>query len=195
MTQYYRMPSFSLRAASLSTKVLLTCFLLSTLAGYVVALLYFHDRTGLQIEGIQRYYQGDEEKMVFAKTRTELIASTHPHAFSMPMLLFILCHLAALCRISERLKCGLYLTCFGSAACVLAGPWLTTYYSAANAWFLAASGWVLTISFLAVTLLPLVEMWLPRRADEPVFAHPASSALRGAADGSGGDESESDAEE
>ncbi len=176
MTQYYKMPSFNLRGASFSTKVLLTCFLVFTLAGYVVAMLYFHDRTGLEIEGMKRYYQGDEERMVFAKSRAELIAITHPHAFSMPMLLFILCHLVALCRIPEWAKSTLYVLSFGSAACVLAGPWLTTYYSASNAWFLAISGWVLTLAFLAITLLPMVEMWLPRRAGERIIPHPASAA-------------------
>ncbi len=175
MTQYYKMPSFNLRGASAGTKVLLTCFLLFVAAGYVVAMLYFHDRTRLEIAGIERYYKGDEPAMVFPKSRAELIAITHPHAFSMPMLLFILCHLVALCRISERIKCTLYIASFGSAACVLAGPWLVTYYSPANAWFLAASGWALTFSFAAITFLPLVEMWLPRRAGERVVPHPASS--------------------
>jgi len=174
MSQYYKMPAFNLRHASLSTKILLTCFLLFTLAGFTVALLYFHDRTQLEIEGIQRYYKGDEAAMVFPKTRSELIAITHPHAFSMPMLLFILCHLVALCRIPEWLKSTLYVASFLSAACVLAGPWLTTYYSPANAWFLAASGWVLTVSFAAIALLPLIEMWLPRRPGEKVVPHPAS---------------------
>lgn len=175
MSQYYKMPSFNLRGASLSTKILLTCFLVFTFAGFSIAMLYFHDRTGLEIQGIERYYQGDEEKMIFAKTRTELIASTHPHAFSMPMLLFILCHLVALCRIPEWLKSTLYVASFGSAACVLAGPWLTTFSGPSWAWFLAASGWALTLSFLAITLLPMVEMWLPRRIGERIVPHPASA--------------------
>lgn len=175
MSQYYKMPSFHLRGASRSTKILLTCFLLFTLAGYGVALLYFHAHTGLSVAGIERYYQGDEAAMVFAKTREELIATTHPHAFSLPMLLFILCHLVALCRIPEWGKSTLYLASFGSAAGVLIGPWLASYGGPGWAWFLAANGLVLTAVFAAITLLPLVDMWLPRRAGERVAPHPASS--------------------
>lgn len=167
MTQYYKMPGFSLASANASTKVLLTLFLVATLAGLAVALLQYTDRAGVSAEGAVAWVRGNEadvaaREIAAPKSYRELLSITHEHALALPMLLFILLHLVALTSISERAKVALYAAGFGSLAGALAGPWLVAYAGAGWSALLRASGALLAGTIALSAGLCLFETWLAR---------------------------------
>jgi hypothetical protein len=167
MTQYYKMPGLSLSNANLSTKVLLTLFLLSALAGLAVALLQYHGRAGFTVQGSIEWIRGNEEDRAAreikpAKTYTELVALTHDHAFALPILLFVLLHLAALTSIGERAKIALYLAGFLSLAGALSAPWLVAYLGPGWNLLLRWSGMALCGVIALSAALGLFEIWLAR---------------------------------
>ncbi len=168
MTQYYKMPGFTLAGANLSTKVLLTLFLVAVALGLVVALLQYGDRAGLSGTGAVEWIRGNEGDLDAAelkapKSRRELLALTHDHAFALPMLLFVLLHLVALTSVPEGAKIAIYVFGFASLGTALASPWLVAYVGEGWQRALRASGFGLAATIAAATLLPLHEMWLARR--------------------------------
>jgi hypothetical protein len=171
MTQYYRVPGFSLASANASTKVLVSLFLLLVLGGLAVALLQYADRAGFDRKGTVEWVRGNESDLAAKeirspKTYTELLAITHEHAFSLPILLLVLLHLVGLCPIGEKAKIGMYVAGFASLAGALAGPWLVSYGGPGASVLVLGSGLVLALVLGGSALLPLYEMWLagPLRA-------------------------------
>ncbi len=164
MTQYYKMPGFSLARANRSTKVLLTLFLISTTGGLVVALLQYSDRAGVSQKAAAEWIHGNESDLEATefkspKSYRELLALTHDHAFSLPILLFVLLHLVALCTIGEGWKIALYLAGFLSLFGSLAGPWLIAYQGEGWSALLIGSGSVMSLVIAVATLLCLWETW------------------------------------
>jgi hypothetical protein len=183
MTQYYKMPGFTLANANASTKVLLTLFLLSVLAGLGAALLQYAERAGFSLRGTVEWVRGNEGDIEAASIRPqksfgELVAITHEHAFALPMLLFVLLHLVALCTIGERAKIALYIAGFLSLWGALGGPWLVAYGGEGWKLLLAASGAALSLVIALASLLCLWETWCARplrrwlRRPEPAAADP-----------------------
>lgn len=179
MTQYYKMPGFTLARANLSTRVLVTLFLLTLLGGLGVALLQYHERAGgFTRRAAREWVEGNEgdleaTRIVAEKSFGELVAITHEHAFSLPMLLFVLLHLVALTGIGERWKIALYLLGFLSLVGSLGGPWLISHSGPAWTALLLGSGLVLAAVMGISALLCLFELWLAaplrrrRRQPEP----------------------------
>jgi len=168
MTQYYRMPGFSLSNANASTKVLLTAFLLAVLGGLAVALLQYLDRAGGgSHENAVAWVRGNEDEVrareiMAPKSYRELLSIAHQHAFSLPMLLFVLLHLVALCTIGERAKIALYVFAFGALGATMAAPWFVSYLGPEWAPLLRIGGTGLALSIAASALICLFELWLAR---------------------------------
>ncbi len=167
MTQYYKMPGFSLSNANASTKVLLTAFLLVVLAGLAVALLQYSDRAGLSARGAEEWVRGNEDDPRPAEIKSpkgyrELLSITHEHAFALPMLLFVLLHLVALTSIGEPAKIAVYLLGFGSLVATMGAPWLVAYRGPAWTALLRGGGVALTGTIGLAALLCLFEIWLAR---------------------------------
>ena len=165
MTAYYKMPGFTLAKSNLSTKVLITSFLITVLAGLWVALLQYTERAGTSAKEATEWVRGNESDLAATELRPEksfreLLSITHEHAFSLPILLFVLLHLVGLCTLPEKLKITLYLAGFLALLGSLAGPWLI--YGVDPAWnlLMRISGIIMTLvlAFSAVTCL--YEMWL-----------------------------------
>ena len=168
MTQYYKMPGFTLANANASTKVLLSLFLVLVAGGLTVALLQYADRAGLSGTGAVEWIAGNEGDLAAseikpAKTYRELLALTHDHAFALPMLMFVLLHLVALTSIGERKKIALYVAGFSSLALALAGPWLVAYAAPGFEALMLVAGTVLAATNAVSTLLCLHELGLARR--------------------------------
>lgn len=164
MTQYYKMPGFSLARANPSTKVLLTLFLLCTAGGLAVAMLQYSDRAGLSRKAAMEWIHGNEEDLEATefkspKSYRELLAITHDHAFSLPILLFVLLHLVALCTIGEGWKIAFYLAGFLSLIGSLAGPWLIAYQGEGWTILMIVSGSVMCLVIGSSTALALWETW------------------------------------
>lgn len=167
MSQYYRMPGFSLSSSNASTKVLLTAFLLVVLGGLAVALLQYADRAGIGARETAEWVLGNEgdlaaREIKSAKSYRELLSITHEHAFALPMLLFVLLHLVALTSIGEASKIAIYLAGFGSLVATMAGPWLVAYRGPEWTGIVRWGGVALAATIAGSSLICLFELWLAR---------------------------------
>jgi hypothetical protein len=190
MTQYYKVPGFTLANANLSTKVLVTLFLATVLGGTGIALLQYHERAGGFGERAAReWVLGNDEdpraaRIMPEKTFGELVAITHEHAFAVPILVFVVLHLVGLTSIREEVKIALYVLGFAAAATTLAAPWLVHYRGPAWTVLLRLSGLTLTLVLTSSTCLCLHELWLARplrrwrQRPEPPAPNPMFPTLR-----------------
>jgi hypothetical protein len=92
----------------------------------------------------------------------KLLEVTHFHLFSMPVYLVILSHLFMMTNLGMRAK--LFWIGAGSLAVALhiAAPWITRAAMAGSVAVYGVSGATLGLSFLVMSVIPLVEMWRPR---------------------------------
>ena len=183
VTQFYKVPGFSLANANASTKVLVTLFLCTVLLGLAMALLQYYERAGgFGSDAAKTYVEGNEMdleaqkesgRLIPEKTFGELVAITHEHAFSVPILVFVVLHLVGLTSISERAKVSLYVLGFLSAIATFAGPWLIHSTSPAFSLMMIASGATMTAVLTWSSFLCLYELWLvkplSRRPPNPMF--------------------------
>ncbi|HEX7050488.1 MAG TPA: hypothetical protein VF188_09830 [Longimicrobiales bacterium] len=174
MTQFYTYRGFSLRRATLPTKVLISAFLATVALAVAVGVVNYRLRTGLVPAGAARWYRGNADAadpaapLLFEKTPLELLDATHPHLFGQAFLFFILCHLFALTPVRPRFKLGIYIAAFLSVVVDSASPWLIRYVSPLFGVLQVAGTAVMVVVFLILVWVPLKEMWLtPRGAVEP----------------------------
>lgn len=173
MTQYFAYQRFRLWRAPLHTRVLLTLFNTTIVLGTAVSIMMYRVRTGLTPGGARAYYLGNEgtaapdEEMLFARSLKELLDVTHEHAFSQPFLFFVLCHIFALTRVSDRTKIVVYVASFASVVIDLAAPYLIRYVSPALAPLQIANSALMTLVLLVLLWVPTEEMWLYREPPAP----------------------------
>ena len=183
MTAYYKMPGFTLARANLSTKVLVSLFIITVAAGLGVALLQYTSRAGSTGREAVEWVKGNEgdldaTELKIEKSYRELLSITHEHAFALPMLLFVLLHLVALCTVSERFKIGLYVSGFLSLMGSLAGPWLISAWGDGWNVLMRVCGVIMSVTIATASVLCLYEMWLAqpvrrwRRRPEPPAPEP-----------------------
>ncbi|HEX6536701.1 MAG TPA: hypothetical protein VF041_19090 [Gemmatimonadaceae bacterium] len=171
MTQYFAFRNFKLWRAPLHTRVLLTLFDAMIVVATAIGILMYRVRTGLTPAGTRAWYLGNEatagpgEEMHFARSFTELLDVTHPHAFEQSFLFFVLCHIFALTNASDRLKIAVYIASFGSVAVDLATPYLIRYVSPAFAPLQVVNGAVMGTALLVLIGVPIYEMWVKREPD------------------------------
>lgn len=165
MTQYFAYKGFRLSRASLPTRVLITCFMVTMVIAVAVGVLNYKVRTGLTVDGTEQWYRGNEgaggeaQRLLFPKTAVELMDVTHPHLFDQAILFFILCHLFALTRVRPRLKTTIYVLSFANVLVDCSGPWLIRYVSPAFAPVQVLSPISMSILVLILIAVPLKEMW------------------------------------
>ena len=168
MTQYFAYQRFRLWRAPLQTRVLLTVFNTTIVIATTLSIVMYRVRTGLTPGGAQSYYLGNEgtarpgEEMLFARSFRELLDVTHDHAFSQPFLFFVLCHIFALTRVSDRVKIVTYVASFGSVLVDLAVPYLIRFVSPRFAVLQVVNYGVMTLTLLMLLAVPTYEMWVYR---------------------------------
>lgn len=175
MTQYFAYQRFRLWRAPLQTRVLLTLFNATMILATAVGILMYRVRTGLTAGGAGRYYLGNEgsagpaDEMQFARSLKELLDVTHAHAFSQPFLFFVLCHIFALTRVSDRVKIAVYVASFASIVVDLGVPYLIRFVSPAWAPLQLVNSAVMSATLLGLLAVPTHEMWWYR---EPPLIEP-----------------------
>jgi hypothetical protein len=168
VTQYFAYQRFRLWRAPLHTRVLLSLFNATVALGAAVGVLMYRVRTGLTPGGAGAYYLGNEgtaapgEAMRFARSLGELLDVTHDHAFSEPFLFFVLCHIFALTRVSDRWKIAVYATSFASVVIDLAAPYLIRFVSPGFGWLQVANSAVMALALATLLWVPTHEMWFYR---------------------------------
>lgn len=171
MTQYFAYQRFKLWRAPLHTRVLLTLFNGTVVLGTAVGILMYRVRTRLTAAGSRDYYLGNEatarpgDEMLFARSLKELLDVTHAHAFSQPFLFFVLCHIFALTRVSDRLKIVVFVASFTSIVVDLGVPYLIRYVAPDFAVLQIVNSVVMTVVLLTLLLVPTYEMWWYREEE------------------------------
>ena len=169
-------------------RILYTAFCLLTLAGIGSSALYYGDLVGGRLEGVRRYYAGEERAasapppasdkpgagpaveipdepgaagtpLVVAVTYRKLLEVTHFHLFTMPVVLLIVGHLFLATGLGDRAKLAWIASASASVALHLFTPWLVRYAGGGVAFLHALSGLALTVTMTVLTLVPVVTMW------------------------------------
>lgn len=172
MTQYFAYQQFKLWRAPLATRVLLTLFNTMMLIATLIGILMYKVRTRLTVLGAQQWYLGNDsaaapgDELLFARTLKEMLDVTHPHAFSQPFLFFVLCHIFALTRVSDRFKICVYVASFASVAIDLAVPYLIRFVSPAFAPLQIANYILMTAAIVVLFAVPTYEMWIYREPEQ-----------------------------
>ena len=143
----------------LNTKLIMTYFLVFMLAGSAFSIFMSYERTRLGGEGAVSYYQGDEDRMMFAKEATELTETTHFHFFVMPIIFLTTGHLFLMSAWSQRWKTFVISSCFVYILLDLAKPWLIRYGAPGFGLLAPINSALLGGTMLLCILVPLYEMW------------------------------------
>jgi hypothetical protein len=82
---------------------------------------------------------------------------THPHVFTVPLVLMVLAHILQLCHYSQRLKNTLYLSSFFGFVLTFSVPWIVPWMPH-GAVLIPLGGMLLLLSGSLLCLLPLREL-------------------------------------
>ncbi len=169
-------PGYRLSRSRFSTRVLITLALVSVMLGLCTSVAVTLTKTGITPTAVIHYFCGtppnsELDALVSESTArpfAELAEVTHLHLMGGALMLFLLCHLLALCQIPDKARIGLYLTSFVSFLLTFGLPWAIVYAHQGFAWLYPPAVGTLVISLAALTLIPLREMWgrpLPETPD------------------------------
>ncbi len=118
-------------------------------------------------DGPEIRLDGDDARAAFSpepKSLRSTLEVTHFHLFIMPLQWLVLAHLFALGGWSQRGKLWVVGISAAAVAGHIAAPWVARTGSALSTPFYAVTGLALALTFLVMTLVPLREMWLPKRS-------------------------------
>ena len=160
-------PGFRLSRSKTSTKVLTSLGLVGLLLGLTMAAVLTMMKTGISASSVMQYYLGNAGGVSGAdalmadarRPAMEIAEITHFHLTGGSLLLFLLCHLLALCDISEKLRIWLYTISFGSFITTFSLPWLILYGAPQFAYAYGPSMFVLLVSLFFLAAIPLRDMW------------------------------------
>jgi hypothetical protein len=189
---------FRLWNLGVEAKVLYTAFCGLILCGIVSSALYYGDLVGGGLQGVRRYYSGEEspagatgggeparigpvievpvdveaqrQPIVVAVTYRKLLEVTHFHLFTMPVVLLIVGHLFFATALGSRAKLAWISAASVTVVLHIATPWLVRYLSPRLAILHAVSGAAMTIAMGVLTIYPVIVMWRPAPARGPAAA-------------------------
>ena len=180
-------PRGRLRSLPLAARVVYSVFALFTLAGLGMTGWLASDMLGPDLAQLGPYYAGGREAAAPTSAPKasagpqldlpadadtlgtqappmplrKLLEVTHFHLFSMPVYLLILSHLFMLARITDGAKTAWIIVGTLSVVAHITAPWVARVQGASAVWLYAASGVLMTLSFLVMSVVPLWEMWAP----------------------------------
>ena len=166
-----------------SNKLSVTFFLLLMAYAFFVSCANFYERTNFTPRNTVRHYSGNEEMtnnesnyeydenllqegFYFPKSYREIVEITHVHAFTIPLIIFVMSRILSMTLIRDWIKITIYCTAFASIIMNLSGPWLVRFNSDVFSISLIASYFLLGICFIALISIPMYDMWFkPKEAD------------------------------
>ncbi len=159
--KHFTYPAYRLSAASREVKIIYTGFLIFVAVGMLTIGLYQFKRIGATYELVAAYYRGGElgQEITYPKTFTQLLETTHFHAFSIAIVFLTLAHIFIATALGPRIKWSIIGLAFFSSQADIAGPWLIRYWSPVFALLQLFAWFGMWLGFGALILLPLYEMW------------------------------------
>ena len=162
--------------STISNKLSITFFLIIMAYAFYVSCANFYERTNFTPRNTVRHYSGNEEKsnndsnyeydekllqegFHFPKSYKEIIEITHVHAFTIPLIIFVMSRILSMTLIRDWIKITIYSVAFAGTIMNLSGPWLIRYKSDVFSISLIASYFFLGFCFIFLISLPLYEMW------------------------------------
>ncbi|MFQ5965619.1 MAG: hypothetical protein ACE5KZ_15195 [Candidatus Scalinduaceae bacterium] len=159
-----------------SNKLYITFFLVIMAYAFYVACFNFYERTNFSLKKTVRHYSGNvedfneesgyennenlmREGFIFPKTKREITEITHVHAFTIPLIIFVMSRIFSMTLIREWIKITIYILAFLGTVMNLTGPWLIRFKSDVFTISLIASYFLLGFCFIFLISLPLYEMW------------------------------------
>lgn len=111
--------------------------------------------------GAQQPIQETMQEIRIAKPMRQIVETFHFHLFSVPICLLIVGHIFMMCRLSTRTKATIIAA--GSIATLLhlLAPVAVRALSPAWAWLFAPSAVVMLITWLWMSIKPLIDLWRP----------------------------------
>lgn len=181
MPPYLSNPYFSLARLPATTKIVVTCFLLSLLSAVLfVGLTFYPQRLADEEAAVKNFMKADagshtglkadfgrhQMTNVTDEMRTEMrdgarrhaYMIVHPHSFLMPIVYFVLCHLCEMTPLAAAFKMSVYLISFAAMALSVFAPVLI-WYSISFAGLCHYSFYTMLVGFAVMIVCPLVHMW------------------------------------
>ena len=158
-------------STSLSNRMAISFFLILMGLSMGIAFWMFYQRTAFSPERVALYYVGNvredepedaplpEEGLTFAKSSRELAESLHVHAFSIPLIFFVLSRILNMTGVGEGARIAAHVAAFVGIVLNLTGPWLIRYVSTGFASWLIASYILLGSAIIVYITIPMYEMW------------------------------------
>jgi hypothetical protein len=187
---------------SIHSRIVYSTFLVFTLVGLGLTVWLTSDMVGARLQRFAEYYAGErapaaaeqaaaasldegpafdlpddmtEQPAAEPMARRKLLEVTHFHIFSMPIYMLILAHIYVLSAASSRAKSFWVGLAIASTAAHIAAPWMGAAGTAGAAVTYALSGTGLFLSMTWMAIVPLLEMWMPRRLEARATAPPSSA--------------------
>ena len=183
------MTPYPLHRSERQTKILITMFLLTTLAAFAVAELNVYDKVGRVKNGVAARYGPERESPIPSPTGdsaataggndplpletdplvarintfSALLDVTHPHVFEMPLIVLVLAHFLMRTRWPGWFKLANYVASFAGMILFLSAPWLVRYVTVKAAATLYIGAISLGASVLLMIVTTTFDLWLPNR--------------------------------
>ncbi len=165
-----------------SNKLSVTFFLLLMAFAFFVSCANFYERTNFTPRNTVRHYSGNEEitnnesnyeydenllqeGFYFPKPYKEIVEISHVHAFTIPLIIFVMSRILSMTLISDWIKITIYSSAFAGIIMNLSGPWLVRFKSDVFSISLIASYFLLGICFIAFISIPMYEMWFKSKEE------------------------------
>lgn len=166
-------PGYRLSRSRASTRVLISLALVAVMLGLLTSVGVTLTKTGIAPTAVQSYFLGTPPTSELggllaestARPFAELAEVTHLHLMGGSLMLFLLCHLLALCSVSDRTRVTLYVTSFISFLLTFGLPWLIVYLHPGFSYLYGPVVIILLLSLLILSAIPLREMWYPSRTE------------------------------
>lgn len=166
-------PGYRLSQSSRSNKVLISLALVAITLGLLASIAVTLLKTGFAPTSVGDYFLGTNSAEAIGdlalsdgpRPLAELAEVTHLHLMGGSLLLFLLCHLLALCNISEKFRISIYLAAFLSFILTFGAPWLIVYVARELALIYSVAVIVLLSSLLLACYVILHELWLVAQKD------------------------------
>jgi hypothetical protein len=132
-------------------RVTMVCLLLFLFSGVVFSVIHGIETVGLSAQTVSDYYRGNEEALIYAKDRAELMESTHVHIFMVPLVFYVLCHIFAQTTMAAKWKITVIACTFINIAGFIAAPYIIRYVAPGYAFMMSLHHFlfIVTASILA----------------------------------------------
>ena len=175
--RYFTSTGFHISSLPTGLKLVLTMYLIANLFGLVVSSAKYGQRMDLTPSSVTTYYQGENGSDFVetsrdprellpgdgfeGKTSRYLTDATHPHLFTVPLVILVVAHLAHLTRVKQGLLAALDGGAFLGFFLMFGTPWVLSLAPTTMASLLILGAVMLTVCMAALCVIPLIAMWRP----------------------------------